>query len=71
MVFPMKPNTNPDGPSCRVAYTVAEVSAMFGKHRTWGHRQVKKGRIHAIDGFGVTLISAQELKRILNEADDS
>lgn len=67
----MNLHKNPEGPNGRVAYTVTEVSAMFGKHRSWGHRQIKKGRIRSIIGYGATMISDQEVKRILREAGDT
>lgn len=39
---------------------------MMGRERTWVYRQVKKGRIRAITGFGAALISASEIERILS-----
>lgn len=69
--LPMNFQEQPEGPSGRVAHSVAQVSAMFGKHRSWGHRQVKKGRINAIVGFGITMISDQEVKRILGKQGNS
>ncbi|MDA7881447.1 helix-turn-helix domain-containing protein [Akkermansiaceae bacterium] len=50
----------------RVAYSFAEVAGMMGRERTWVYRQVKKGRIRAITGFGAALISASEIERILS-----
>ena len=55
-----KPN---DGQS-RAGYSVAEVSALFGKHRSWGYRQIERGRITASMGFGTAIISAAEVDRI-------
>lgn len=37
---------------------------MAGKERTWVYRQVAKGRIRAITGFGAAMIPATELARI-------
>ena len=48
----------------RVSYSFAEFSAMLGKERTWTYRQVAKGRIRAITGYGTAMIPASELERI-------
>jgi hypothetical protein len=48
----------------RVSYSFAEVAAMVGKERTWIYRQVKKGRIRAITGFGASMIPTTEIERI-------
>lgn len=37
---------------------------MVGKERTWVYRQVNKGRIRAITGFGASMIPASEIDRI-------
>lgn len=37
---------------------------MAGKERTWVYRQVAKGRIRAITGFGSAMIPASEVERI-------
>lgn len=37
---------------------------MVGKERTWVYRQVQKGRIQAITGFGAAMISATEIERV-------
>jgi hypothetical protein len=50
----------------RRAYSLQETAAFFGKEKTWAYRQVKAGRIKAITGFGVMLVSASEIERILN-----
>jgi hypothetical protein len=50
----------------RRAYSLQETAAFFGKERTWAYRQVKAGRIKAITGFGVMLVSASEIERILD-----
>jgi hypothetical protein len=52
----------------RVSYSFAEVAAMVGKERTWIYRQVKKGRIRAITGFGTSMIPATEIERIFGVA---
>lgn len=48
----------------RVAYSFAEFADMAGKERTWVYRQVAKGRIRAITGYGTSMIPATELERI-------
>jgi hypothetical protein len=51
----------------RVAYSFAEFAGMVGKERTWVYRQVQKGRIKAITGFGAAMIPAKEIERIFGE----
>lgn len=48
----------------RVSYSFAEFADLVGKERTWVYRQVKKGRIRAITGFGAAMIPASEIERI-------
>jgi len=48
----------------RVSYSFAEFAEMVGKERTWVYRQVSKGRIRAITGFGAAMIPATEIERI-------
>lgn len=48
----------------RVSYSFAEFAEMVGKEVTWVYRQVYKGRIRAITGFGVAMIPATEIERI-------
>lgn len=50
----------------RVAFTFEEVAAKMGKHRSWVYRQVSKGSIIPIKGFGTAMISQAELDRILS-----
>lgn len=59
----MQKTPQPEGPN-RAGYSVAEVSAMFGKDRSWGYRQIEKGRIKATTGFGAAIISAAEVARV-------
>jgi len=40
---------------------------MFGRERTWVYRQVAKGRIRAITGYGAAMIPASEIERILGK----
>lgn len=51
-------------PGERVSYSFAEFAEMVGKERTWVYRQVHKGRIRAITGFGAAMIPASEIDRI-------
>jgi len=48
----------------RVSFSFAEFAEMVGKERTWVYRQVSKGRIRAITGYGAALIPASEVERI-------
>jgi len=48
----------------RMSYSFSEFSEMVGKERTWIYRQVAKGRIRAITGYGTAMIPASELERI-------
>lgn len=48
----------------RVSYSFAEFAEMVGKERTWVYRQVSKGRIRAITGFGAAMIPSIEVERI-------
>jgi hypothetical protein len=54
--------------STRCAYSLQETAAVFGKHRAWAYRQVRAGRIKTITGYGVMLVPASEIERILNSA---
>ncbi len=51
-------------PGERISYSFAEFAEMVGKERTWVYRQVGKGRIRAITGFGSAMIPASEVERI-------
>lgn len=51
-------------PRRRVSYSFTEVAEMVGKERTWVYRQVEKGRIKAITGFGAAMVAASEIERI-------
>ena len=51
-------------PGERVAYSFAEFADKVGKERSWVYRQVSKGRIRAITGYGAALIPATEIDRI-------
>ena len=51
----------------RVSYSFAEFAEMAGKERTWTYRQVSKGRIRSITGYGAAMIPASEVQRIFGE----
>jgi hypothetical protein len=55
----------------RVAYSFAEFAEMVNKERTWVYRNVQKGRIRAITGFGAAMIPATEIERIFGKAVES
>ena len=52
----------------RTAYSLAEVSAMFGKRREWAYRLKQAGRLKTISGYGGLMVPASEVERILREA---
>lgn len=54
-------------PGARVSYSFAEFAEMVGKERTWVYRQVQKGRIRAVTGFGSAMIPASEIGRIFGK----
>jgi hypothetical protein len=52
----------------RMAYSPAEFAALFGKHQTWGYRQLYRGTIKAITQCGRIMIPRSEVDRLLNSA---
>jgi hypothetical protein len=52
----------------RLAYTLDETAAMFGKHRSWAYRQVRTKQLKVITGYGAMLVPRSEIERILNSA---
>jgi hypothetical protein len=60
----MKKTSKATNQGARLAYSFAEFADKVGKERTWIYRQVKKGRIRAITGFGAAMIPAAEIDRI-------
>lgn len=52
----------------KVTYTPAEFAEVFGRERTWGYRQLYKGKVNAITELGRTLIPKSEVDRLLKEA---
>ncbi len=53
----------------KVTYTPAEFSALFGKERTWGYRQLYAGKVKAITKLGQTLIPQSEVDKLLGGAE--
>jgi hypothetical protein len=53
----------------RAAYSPAEFAALFGRHATWGYRQLYSGRVTAITSMGRVLIPRSELERVLSLAE--
>lgn len=51
----------------RVAYTLHEFAAIFGRKYHWAYRLAEKGRIKTIVGYGDRLVPATEVERILAE----
>lgn len=47
----------------RLAATLAEFAAMFGRDATWGYRQLYAGRVKTIRGAGRLLIPLKEIER--------
>jgi hypothetical protein len=54
--------------SDRVAYSPTEFAALFGKHQTWGYRQLYKGTVKAITHCGRIMIPRGEVDRLLRSA---
>lgn len=52
----------------RMAYSPGEFAALFGKHQTWGYRQLYRGTIKAITQCGRIMIPCTEVERLLNSA---
>jgi hypothetical protein len=52
----------------RLAYSPGEFAALFGKHQTWGYRQLYKGTVKAITQCGRILIPRSEVDRLLRSA---
>ena len=52
----------------RVAYSPSEFAALFGKHPTWGYRQLYRGTVKAITQYGRIMIPRTEVDRLLSTA---
>ena len=62
------PQIQNEASNTRRAYTLAEVAEMFGKHRSWSYRQSHAGRMTTITGYGVTMVSDEEVQRLLGKS---
>ena len=58
-------------PGGRIAYSFAEFASKVGKERTWVYRQVQKGRLRAVTGFGAAMIPATEIDRIFTHSTEA
>ena len=58
----------PRQPLRRAAYTCCEFAQIMGREKNWIYRQLAKGTIRKISGFGKTMIPASEVDRITTEA---
>jgi Helix-turn-helix domain len=52
----------------RMVYSPGEFAALFGKHQTWGYRQLYRGTIKAITQCGRIMIPRSEVDRLLSSA---
>lgn len=50
--------------SDRAAFTPGEFAALFGKHYTWGYRQIYAGKVKVITDMGRMLVPREEVERI-------
>jgi hypothetical protein len=49
-------------------YSPGEFAALFGKHQSWGYRQLYRGTVRAITQCGRTMIPRGEIDRLLCSA---
>ena len=71
MLRSMENNNSPihkTAPDKRLAYSPGEFAALFGKHQTWGYRQLYRGTVRAITQCGRILIPRSEVDRLLSSA---
>ena len=52
----------------RAAFSPSEFAALFGRHPSWGYRQLYAGKVTAITSMGRALIPKSELERVLSLA---
>jgi hypothetical protein len=52
----------------RIAYSPGEFAALFGKHQTWGYRQLFRGTVKAITQCGRIHDPRCEIDRLLRSA---
>ena len=53
----------------RAAFSPSEFARLFGRHPSWGYRQLYSGRVNAITSMGRALIPKSELERVLSLAE--
>ncbi|MCB1094521.1 MAG: helix-turn-helix domain-containing protein [Verrucomicrobiae bacterium] len=49
-------------------YTVAEFAALFNRHKSWAYRLIYNGKINVISEFGLMMIPANEVDKIVATA---
>ena len=49
-------------------YTVAEFAALFNHHKSWAYRLIYTKRINVIKDFGIAMIPASEVNKIVEAA---
>ncbi|MCB1098955.1 MAG: hypothetical protein KDN22_25510 [Verrucomicrobiae bacterium] len=54
--------------SGKPVYTVAEFAALFSRDKSWAYRQIYAGRINVISDFGLMMVPASELDKIIGTA---
>ena len=55
--------------SDRIAYSIPEFAALFGKEQTWAYRLTYDGKVKVITQFGHKMIPSSEVERVLQSAD--
>ena len=54
--------------SAKPVNTVAEFAALFSRHKSWAYRHIYAGRINVISQFGLMMIPAAEVEKIVATA---
>lgn len=62
----LKSSEEGSGGLCRLAYTVAEFAALFGRSQTWGYRRVYAGEVVALEIGGRAMITREEILRFMS-----
>ncbi|MCB1077335.1 MAG: helix-turn-helix domain-containing protein [Verrucomicrobiae bacterium] len=50
----------------RLAYTVAEFAALFGRSQAWGYRRIYAGEVVALEIGGRAMITREEILRFMS-----
>lgn len=53
------------GDLCRLAYTVAEFAALFGRSQAWGYRRIYAEEVVALEIGGRAMITKEEILRFM------